>query len=92
MKPPAKLAPIATELAATCQNLAADLAVWAQRDDSGPQPEAAQAAHAAVDTIDAVLAELHAIRGQLITEIRENQDTAMTRSAALLASRQDGDR
>jgi hypothetical protein len=38
------------------------LAQWAARDDTRADPEARQAANTAVDAIDAVLGELHALR------------------------------
>jgi hypothetical protein len=56
------------------------LALWNTRDDSRPCPEARRAASAAVDAIDAMLRELHAVRARLITEIRQSDDA---RAAAL---------
>jgi hypothetical protein len=61
------------------------LATWATRDDSKAQPEVTRAGHTAVDAIDAMLGELHRVRQQLVTEIREHQDAAMARADALLA-------
>jgi hypothetical protein len=71
--------------------LDAALAAWATRDDAKAQPEATQAGHAAVEAIDAMLAELHRARQQLVTEVRQHQDIAMARVDALLAKYRDGD-
>jgi hypothetical protein len=45
-----------------------------------------------VEAIDAMLAELHRTRQQLVTEIRQHQDAAMARADALLAQYQDSGR
>jgi hypothetical protein len=68
------------------------LATWAIRDDSKAQPELTRAGHTAVEAIDAMLAELHRARQQLVTEIRQAEDAATARVDALLARRQDGAR
>jgi hypothetical protein len=71
--------------------LDAALVTWATRDDSKAQPEVTRAGHAAVDAIDAMLAELHRARQQLTGEIREHQDAGLARADALLARlRKDG--
>jgi hypothetical protein len=64
--------------------LGAALAIWATRDDRNAQPEVTRAGHAAVETIDAMLAELHRARQQLITEYRQAEDAAIARTDALL--------
>jgi hypothetical protein len=70
--------------------LGAALAVWATRDDSKAQPEVTRAGHSAVEAIDAMLAELHKARQQLVGEVREHQDAAMARVDTLLARDRDG--
>jgi hypothetical protein len=66
------------------------LATWATRDDSKAQPEVTRASQTAVEAIDAMLAELHRARQQLVTEIRQAQDAAVARVDALLARHRDG--
>lgn len=70
--------------------LDAALVTWATRDDSKAQPEVTRAGHAAVEAIDAMLAELHRARQQLVGEIREHQDAAAARVDALLAQHRSG--
>jgi hypothetical protein len=65
--------------------LGAALATWATRDDRKAQPEVTRAGYTAVEAIDAMLAELHRTRQQLVTEIREAQAAATARVDALLA-------
>jgi hypothetical protein len=61
------------------------LALWSARDDTRPQPEVRQAASAAIDAADAMLAELHQLRSRLASEVRESDQLAGTRVDALLA-------
>jgi hypothetical protein len=61
------------------------LVIWATRDDSKAQPEVTRAGHTAVEAIDAMLAELHRARQQLVGEIREHQDAGLARADELLA-------
>ncbi len=70
--------------------LDAALVTWGTRDDSKAQPEVTRAGHAAVEAIDAMLAELHRARQQLVGEIREHQDVGLARADALLARYRDG--
>jgi hypothetical protein len=58
------------------------------RDDSKAEQEVCQAANTAMDAIDAMLRELHTLRGQLVSEIRDSDDTSDARADALL--RRDG--
>jgi hypothetical protein len=60
--------------------LSAALATWATRDDSKAQPEVTKARHTAADAIDAMLAELHRARQQLVGEVLEHQDAAAAAS------------
>ena len=70
-------------------DLGAWLAIWLARDDSKPQPEIRRAANTAMDAIDAMLRELHALRSRLVGEIRDSDDASAARADALLARLQD---
>jgi len=67
--------------------LAIALGQWEDRDDTRPQPEVRRAANTAMDTIDAMLAALHAMRSRLVSEIRTSDDATAARVDALLAER-----
>jgi hypothetical protein len=71
--------------------LSVALGQWEDRDETKPQPEVRRAANTAMDAIDGMLADLHAMRARLIGEIRASDDAAAARVDALLASRRDGD-
>jgi hypothetical protein len=60
------------------------LTLWADRDDSIPQPEVREAANTAMDAIDGMLRELHQMRSRLVGEIRESDDATTARAEALL--------
>lgn len=53
-----------------------DLCVWEGRDRSGrlPEPKKRQTANEAMAEVDRLLAELHAVRNQLVAEIRAFDD------------------
>jgi hypothetical protein len=72
------------ELTARARVLAAALARWEARDDTRPQPEVRRAANEAMDAIDAMLRDLHAMRSRLVGEIRAADDVAAARADALL--------
>jgi hypothetical protein len=57
--------------------LSVALGQWEDRDDTRPQAEARRAANTAMDPIDAMLAELHAMRSRLVDEKRAGDDAAM---------------
>lgn len=57
------------------------LAQWAVRDDSKADPEARRAANTAMEAIDAMLAELHAVRSRLVAEKRQSDDANDARLA-----------
>jgi hypothetical protein len=65
------------------------LAQWMARNDTRPQPEIRRAASTAMDAIDAMLAELHALRARLVGEIRASDDDAAGRADELLARTRD---
>src|SRR5262249_61673566 len=65
--------------------LGVPVARWATRDDSKAQPDVRQAANTAMDAIDSMLAQLHAARAALVTEIRQADDAAAGRADPLLA-------
>ena len=60
------------ELAARAAALGAALARWERRDE--PDAAVRRAANDAVDVVDAMLAELHAVRARLVAEIRAADD------------------
>ncbi|HEY1914238.1 MAG TPA: hypothetical protein VGH27_01570 [Streptosporangiaceae bacterium] len=60
------------------------LAAWSRRDDTRAQPRTREAASTAMEAIDAMLAQLHAARAVLVTEIRRSDDAAMARTEQLL--------
>ena len=60
------------------------LAQWMARDDSKAPPEVRQAANTAMDAIDAMLAELHALRARLVSETRASDDASAARVDAML--------
>lgn len=59
------------------EDLAVALAIWEARKE--PDAHARRAASGAIDAIDAMIKDLHAIRQQLITEIREADDATQPR-------------
>jgi hypothetical protein len=65
--------------------LGAALAQWDTRDDTRPQPGVRQAANTAMDAIDEMLRELHALRSRLTGEMRAGDDATAARVDALLA-------
>jgi hypothetical protein len=64
--------------------LAVALAQWEGRDETRPQPEVRRAASTAMDAIDGMLRELHAMRARLVGEIRASDDASAARADALL--------
>jgi hypothetical protein len=89
-EPRPRLVDVAARLEDKTTVLAAVLAMWVTRDDSKAQPEVTRAGHTAVEAIDAMLAELHQARQQLVGEVREHQDAAVARVDALLARHRNG--
>ena len=65
--------------------LSVALGQWEDRDDTRPQAEARRAANTAMDAIDAMLAELHAMRSRLVDEKRASDDAAMAGVDAMLS-------
>jgi flagellin-like hook-associated protein FlgL len=61
------------------------LATWATRDEAQAQPGVRQAANTAMAAIDDMLASLHRVRGQLVTEMRRFDDASLARADELLA-------
>ena len=59
---------------------------WDGRDETGPDAAGRLAANAAMDAIDAMLAELHVTRARLAAEIRQADDATAARVDAMLAS------
>jgi hypothetical protein len=67
--------------------LAIALGQWEERDDA----EARRAANTAMDQIDLMLRELHAMRARLVSEMRAADDATAARVDALLADRPTAD-
>lgn len=60
------------------------LAQWMARDDSRGDAGTRQTANTAMDTIDAMLRELHQLRTRLAAEIRDSDDESMRHAGQLL--------
>ena len=69
--------------------LSVALGQWERRDDSKPQPEVRRASNTAMDAIDSMLTDLHAMRSRLTSEIRQADDATAARVDALLAVRKE---
>jgi hypothetical protein len=69
------------------ENTAVWLAIWEARRE--PDAHARRCASDAVDAIDAMLRELHAIRQLLISEVQQADPATATRVDALLARTDD---
>jgi hypothetical protein len=59
------------------------LGIWNNRKE--PDAQARRCASDAVDAIDAMLRDLHLVRQQLLSEIREADDATAARADALLS-------
>jgi hypothetical protein len=71
-------------------NLGPLLAIWLARTE--PDAHARRCASDAVNAIDTALAELHGIRAELVTQVRQADDQAAARADTLLARTRDGPR
>lgn len=77
-----------TEINALREHLSAlsgHLTTWDARDDNQPSAEVNHAVGDAIDAIDALTRDLHALRQRLVSENRRHQDIAEARVDALLA-------
>lgn len=81
---PGNLLDVGGSLGEFAGTLGVALAQWVTRDDSKPQPHIRQAANTAMCAIDAMLSELHRVRGRLMTEIRASDDAAIQRAGEYL--------
>ena len=61
-----------------------NLAVWIARDDNKADASVTRASNQVLDSIDAMLSQLHQLRARMVAERREDQDIA-ARADALLA-------
>jgi hypothetical protein len=61
------------------------LGQWEDRDDTRRQAHLRQAANTAMDAIDAMLRDLHAMRSRLVGEIRAADDANAARVDAMPA-------
>lgn len=62
-----------------------NLAVWIARDDSKADASVVRAGNQVLDSIDAMLRQLHQLRARMVAERREDQDIAAARADELLA-------
>ena len=62
-----------------------NLAVWMARDDSKADASVVRAGNQVLDSIDAMLRQLHQLRARMVAERREDQDIAAARADELLA-------
>ena len=69
-------------------NLGPWLAIWQARRE--PDAHARRCAADAVDAIDTALAELHGIRAELVTQLRQADDQAAARADELLTRTREG--
>ena len=74
-------APLST-LANGAEVLGTWLAIWEARNE--PDAHARRCASDAIDAIDAMLRDLHTVRQQLISEIRQADDATAARADKLL--------
>ena len=63
------------------------LVLWEDRDETTAQPGVRRAANVAMDSVDALLHELHQMRAELISQIRAYDDANAERVDALLRER-----
>jgi hypothetical protein len=61
------------------------LPLWAARDDARPEPEKRRAVSYAIGLIDAMIAELSAIREQLTGEICRSDEASAARADELIS-------
>ena len=87
---------LATPLDEELGVLNVNLAIWMARDDSKADASVTRAGNQVLDSIDAMLRQLHQVRARMVAEYREDQDTAAARADALLERcrqlQQEGDR
>ena len=87
---------LATPLDEELGLLNVNLAIWMARDDSKADARVIRAGNQVLDSIDAMLRQLHQVRARMVAEYREDQDTAAARADALLERcrqlQQEGDR
>lgn len=62
-----------------------NLAVWIARDDSKADASATRAGGQVIDSIDAMLRQLHQLRAQMVSEYHEHQDIGDARADELIA-------
>ena len=80
--------PMTSTLRGNLAKFSTALSQWERRDDTRPQPDVRHAANTAMDALDAVVRELHALRSRLVSEIRASDQASEARLDALL--RRDG--
>ena len=76
---------LATPLDEELGVLNVNLAMWMARDDSKADASVVRAGNQVLDSIDAMLRQLHQLRARMVAERREDQDIAAVRADELLA-------
>ena len=76
---------LATPLDEELGVLNVNLAMWMARDDSKADASVTRAGNQVMDSIDAMLRQLHQLRARMVAECREHQDIGDARTDALLA-------
>src|SRR6266699_2436738 len=61
-----------------------NLAIWIAHEDSKTDASVVRAGNKVLDSIDAMLRQLHQLRARMVAERREDQDTAAARTDELL--------
>ncbi len=75
---------LATPLGEELGLLNVSLAIWMARDDSKADASVVRAGNQVLDSVDAMLRQLHQLRARMVAERREDQDTAAARAGELL--------
>ena len=85
--PDAYDAPLSVILSSV-EDISVWLAIWLARTE--PDAEARRCTSRAIDSIDAVLLEMHGIRARLVTETHQADQETAARADAMLAKTRDG--
>src|SRR5260370_16775804 len=70
---------LATPLDEELGLLNVNLAIWMARDDSKADASVTRAGNQVMDSIDAMLRQLHQLRARMVADRREDQDTPAPR-------------
>lgn len=75
---------LATPLGEELGLLDVNLAIWMARDDTKADASVTRAGNQVMDSIDAMLRQLHQLRARMVAERRKDQDIAAARADELL--------